>query len=537
MSTPLPSSAQFTGSDATQADQKSFMNSFRAFIAGLLGTDGDPATARAALQVRNDAMFLPHAAGTPNMTVLVDAGSLIASGTRISQPQQVTGAFTAPGSNSRIDRVVIDAVTGTISVVAGTVAASPVAPAIPAGKLPCCQVGPILPGTTAITDSMITDERTPWGGVRPDNVISQDFTSATTTGTAPDLAFDSKLGDGVAYAAWQRHTIKFHVAGATSLNRDEKGEVALKKLDSSGAKVDFVSTANAIHDVQHDGTHFVVLNPLPPVFVASVSVPVRQTVLGGPVDSSGYPSFLPAASGSLSISSQNVTSSTLFVVAAANGFGSAGAVDSIGQSTANITWSGLTANSTNYLYVDVSANGTLTPGSTTLAPTYQFGGTRSTTNNQATFNIQEMSMTVGNGSSAVQTYRVFVGEAVTNASTVTSTVAYAYHARYDSGYTNTLPGTSTQVSRSHNLGVLPSFYDIDIKCLTAENGYSVGDIVRSLNTYDTTQLTLKIRASHKTISFTTANVVAIYLQNASTGANVAPSAANWAYRLFAQRGW
>lgn len=185
---------------------------------------------------------------------------------------------------------------------------------------------------------------------------------------------------------------------------------------------------------------------------AQVKIPVRQTVLGGPVDSSSYPSFLPATAGSLSLTSQNVAAGAPLVVAAANGFGSAGAVDRVGISTSNLTWSGLTANTTNYLYVDVAANGTLTPGSTTLSPVYQNGGTRSTTNGQATFNIAEMIMTVGNGSSAVQTYRVFVGEAVTNASTVTSTVAYAYQGLYDTGWFAV--SNSSNYAKNHNIGHL-----------------------------------------------------------------------------------
>lgn len=207
--------------------------------------------------------------------------------------------------------------------------------------------------------------------------------------------------------------------------------------------------------MQYDATLDKVVLMNPATGVATVTtlpeVPVRQTVLGGPVDSSGLPSFLPATSASLSVTSQNIAAGAPFVVASANGFNGTGAVDRIGQSTANLTWSGLTANTTNYLYVDVAANGALTPGSATLAPVYQFGGARNTVNGQATYNIQEASMTVGNGSTANQAYRVFVGEAVTNASTVTSTVAYAYQGKYDSGWF--AANANSIYSKNHNLGV------------------------------------------------------------------------------------
>lgn len=181
----------------------------------------------------------------------------------------------------------------------------------------------------------------------------------------------------------------------------------------------------------------------------------RQTVVSGPVNASGLPSFLPTTSASLSLTSQNITSGTgAFLVSSANGFTRGGALDKVGISTTNLTWPGLTASATNYLYVDISTTGVLTPGSTTLAPVYQVGGTRSVTSNQCTYNITEAYMTVGNGSSAVQVARVFVGEAVTGTTTVTSTVAYAYQGRFDSGaYALAI---NTLYSKTHNLGVSPT---------------------------------------------------------------------------------
>ena len=70
---------------------------------------------------------------------------------------------TAPASpNNRIDLVVIDAGTGAASVVAGTPASSPSAPAIPAGKRQICQVS-VPNGTSAIAANQITDLRAVWG--------------------------------------------------------------------------------------------------------------------------------------------------------------------------------------------------------------------------------------------------------------------------------------------------------------------------------------------------------------------------------------
>jgi len=193
---------------------------------------------------------------------------------------------------------------------------------------------------------------------------------------------------------------------------------------------------------------------------AQVRIPVRQSVLGAPVDTSGMPSFLPANSASLSITSQNIAAGDPFVVAAANGVGSSGAVDRVGSSATNLAWPGLTANATNYLYVDVAANGSLTPGSTALAPTYRPGGSDVLTNGQFTFNYNGMVGKVGNGASATQVYRVFVGEAVTNASTVTSTVAYALQGRYDSGLF-AVSGNTTY-TKNHNLGTAAFNFDFTL---------------------------------------------------------------------------
>ena len=104
--------------------------------------------------------FSPHEQSTPNMTVRLNAGFLWdVSGSVLTEvAAQSTGTITAPTTNPRIDRVVVDATTGTVSVITGSEAASPVAPAITAGKLPVCQVS-LATSTTQIGNSLITDER------------------------------------------------------------------------------------------------------------------------------------------------------------------------------------------------------------------------------------------------------------------------------------------------------------------------------------------------------------------------------------------
>lgn len=102
--------------------------------------------------------FAPHEQSSPNMTVAVDAGALLVVNTLTEVGAQSTGTITAPTTNPRYDRVVINSITGTVSVITGVEAASPVAPAITDGTLPVCCVH-LTVGMTTITNAAIYDER------------------------------------------------------------------------------------------------------------------------------------------------------------------------------------------------------------------------------------------------------------------------------------------------------------------------------------------------------------------------------------------
>ena len=140
------------------------------------------------------APFAPHAQGVPNMTVAVDAGAVFSGGTLNIVAMQSTGTIAAPVSQPRIDRVVINAMTGGISVVTGTESATPVAPAIPAGFLPVAQV--LLATTsTSITNAMITDERvngnllpSPSTKVIAQNAVPLSFVAVASTFTGASIA-------------------------------------------------------------------------------------------------------------------------------------------------------------------------------------------------------------------------------------------------------------------------------------------------------------------------------------------------------------
>ena len=271
---------------------------------------------------------------------------------------------------------------------------------------------------------------------------------------------------------------------------------------------------------------------------------VRQTVAAGPVDTAGLPTFLPSTSVNLNLTSQNIASGAPFVATAANNWSNASAapLDVPGVSTANLTWTGLTASraaaTPNFLYVTISG-GVLSTGFTVTAPVYQWGGTPAITSGLFTFNISEMKGYLGNGSTAPQTNLVMVGEAATDGTTVISTVAYAYNGRYDSGYTATLPAATVSVSKNHNIGVKPTNAHFIIENTTTEAGYAVGDQVidpggdNGSYTYQAVP-----RMTAKTIARTSGSANSgTNIINATTGATAVLTVGNWKYKLVADRGW
>ena len=154
------------------------------------------------------ASFAAHEQSTPDMTVRVDAGVILDGTTLTEVTAQDTGTITAPSGDPRIDRVVIDASTGAVSVITGSEAASPSAPAITSGKLPIAQVS-LSVGQSTIQNADITDERVLYLTGAVDALTSSDIgstvqaydadTAKTDTAqsfTAPQRADQSTVTDG-----------------------------------------------------------------------------------------------------------------------------------------------------------------------------------------------------------------------------------------------------------------------------------------------------------------------------------------------------
>ena len=116
-------------------------------------------TVHGTIDVTGDA-YAPSQQGTPDMTILLAAGSLFntISKALVTNAAQTSAVITSPSSNPRIDIIYIDRLTGVDGVTTGSEAADPSDPTIPDDKLPVARVT-LATTTTEITDSLIDDIR------------------------------------------------------------------------------------------------------------------------------------------------------------------------------------------------------------------------------------------------------------------------------------------------------------------------------------------------------------------------------------------
>ena len=188
--------------------------------------------------------FAPKPASPSAMSVVVDAGFTVGTGPSGIQSVVEIGAQTltiaaAPGApNNRIDLVVLDEASGTASVVTGTPAGSPVAPALTAGKKQIAQVS-VPNGTTSIANGNITDLRAVWQTTVPGVRWAIAGGSADTI-TASYTPANATLADGLilgfrATAANATTTPSFNADGLGAKTMTKQGGAPLAPGDIPGA--------------------------------------------------------------------------------------------------------------------------------------------------------------------------------------------------------------------------------------------------------------------------------------------------------------
>jgi len=148
--------ATFEQPDRTQAPQSNDAEAYKNAIEASVKVVSELAAA-----------FAVHENTTPDLNVIVDGGVQFDGTTIIEQAAQIIGPVVAPLVNPRIDIVELDPATGTAYIVTGVEAASPVKPAVTAGRVPLAYFQ-LIASTTVITNSMIVPLRfTPWGESSP----------------------------------------------------------------------------------------------------------------------------------------------------------------------------------------------------------------------------------------------------------------------------------------------------------------------------------------------------------------------------------
>lgn len=265
-----------------------------------------------------------------------------------------------------------------------------------------------------------------------------------------------------------------------------------------------------------------------PFNLAPVQVPVRQTVLSGPVDSNGHSNFGGATGDTF------VTAAGTLIATAAGGWDAElGAINYIGTIT-NPSWTGLTTNGVMYMYLDINLDGTCTPGVGTLRPVYQHGGNYASANGQMTFNIQDMQGKVGVGVSANASRRVYVGECDVAGGLVSAIRWYALMGQYVS----TVAAWALTRTEVHNLGLIPKHARAIAVCTAALAPFAIGDemeITTSIHFGGGWGVAGSVLGkSGSSLIFNLGNS---YTAHSTSAGSVLLTGANFSTRLEADRGW
>lgn len=263
-------------------------------------------------------------------------------------------------------------------------------------------------------------------------------------------------------------------------------------------------------------------------------VPVRQTTLQAPVDSTGFPNFLPASASGLVLTTQNISASNPLIVTAANG----AFKNVIGILTNNTSFPTLGNGATSYLLASINeATNAITLSYAGLAPIYQWGGVPSTTNGQYTYNIGENQMYYGNGSSAIKVDNiVFLGQVTTSGGNITAASCYPIQGVYQSPEISLTAGSD--YAYAHGFGMTPFDWSFALRNKTTDLGWSPDDeIVVHVGDAGTANS----QGSYANKTFVGYRSISGYIPpiaNKSSGANgTISTAANWRGILRAKRGW
>lgn len=626
--------APFTQTDFTSQTAAQYKANIDACIALLGDTASD---------------FSCHENNPQAMNIVILGGAVLWGSQVVKFGGQTTSTITAPGSNSRIDRVVLDPVTGVASVVTGVSSASPVAPAMPFNKVPLCQVL-LTSVSTVISNSMITDDRSfitlaPKVSRRQcaqtgvvDSAGRAAFLSAGTglTGTVLATAKPLVLAYGLGYGgggdidlavqisadaasaiAVAANNINYDYADyltpttvtwASTLNPPQWGDAydrtkqcllhfdgtngATTTLDDYGNTVTLTSATLTTTNPKFGSAclaggaaKYAEISGLegkafPPTgwtiqFWATQAgaQPANARLLcfnqtantndGVQVYTTGATNLTAAIQGNTAAIAGTFTlpaSGTWFHVALCyDALGGKLYLYAGGISLGNATVTGASFGNINQAYIN-ALGGSLTtfnwngntdefefvpfcryPAGTTFTPPAAagtVGGDFFSTADAKMYTVSGASVVVNTDPVLTQVARVYLGEQDTSGAAVTATRTYAYRGIYTGTLTTPLPGTTTQTTINHNVGVRPTKVELILENIIAEQSYKPGDQLRDPNTSNATYVVpIPKRTTANSMSFSTQQTTAWLSTPAIGGANVGLTAANWGYRVNVDRGF
>ncbi len=199
---------------------------------------GDTGTAQWADNLRDDAyggsLLLTHQQTTPGMTLYVEPGTYYIGGTRVIFAGGNTPTFTAPVTHPRIDLVTADS-SGSIAIVQGTEASTPVAPAYPANKAVLCEVYNVV-GETALYD--LVNETSGEGyisnDVRP--ILDYPFNPlSVASDIIPDATDTRNLGSNPGSSGNEWNNIYAKNIYASTIIQQDGVNISVAKFGGTGA--------------------------------------------------------------------------------------------------------------------------------------------------------------------------------------------------------------------------------------------------------------------------------------------------------------
>lgn len=98
--------------------------------------------------------------------------------------------------------------------------------------------------------------------------------------------------------------------------------------------------------------------------------------------------------------------------------------------------------------------------------------------------------------------------------------------------TTPLPTAGSAFTGSHSLGVVPAEAVLELTCLTAEQGYSVGDVVQpAIGWNGTVAVVMHVWKNTTSVGLFQGVGTVIVICNKTTGVAASPTVANWSYRF------